>query len=74
MTCVPDAVDPKTAPIPAIPTVDAYREIATQLILGPKWTYRELLDHDLHSWRESVDRVALALVEERRAGLLLEVG
>jgi hypothetical protein len=75
----PVVSEPETTEItisPPAPTNDsdtdltpiAYQQRATRLVLGPNWTYEEL--DAMPSWRESVDRVALALVNERRAGFL----
>jgi hypothetical protein len=47
--------------------VDAYLEQATQLVVGQGWTYAEL--GEMPSWKETVDRVATALANERRAAL-----
>jgi hypothetical protein len=48
--------------------VDAYLEQATQLVVGQDWTYAELAT--LPTWRETVDRVATALTNERRSALV----
>lgn len=64
--------EPKTVEIPiAVPTPESYRELAVHLVLGPAWSYEELAAYDMPSWKQTVDAIALALVNERRAGILL---
>lgn len=68
-----DVIEAVTVQAVDVPTAATYRDYATQLIL-PGFSYEELVEYGLESWRESADRVARALVEERRAGLLLDAG
>lgn len=54
----------------SVPSAEVYREYATHLVMGDSWFYDELVEFGMDTWRATVDRVALALVDERRAGLL----
>lgn len=45
-----------------------WHQAATETVLGPGWTYAEV--QRMPTWLETVDRVAIALAESYREGIL----
>jgi hypothetical protein len=52
----------------AVPAIEYYRDRAVKLVMGDSWSYAEL--ESMPSWKQTVDAVASALLDERRAGLI----